>query len=345
MNFLDSISLGQFQVKGTIYGIHLSPDLKMAISTTEPAKIEQLLDKQNPITDLNDFPQAVIRLDDLSCIEISGPDSESFLQSQFTNDVSTLQTDSCQLNAYCNPKGRAFAVFRLLKNQETYNLLVPSDLASGLIKRLQIYRMRANVEIVQAEGVAILGTINIDLNSHDSDFHTHIVDQNRTLIIARDESASQILQKHATQIAESDLWRISEIVSGTPQIYTATSEEFIPQHINLDLLSGVSFSKGCYPGQEIIARLRYLGKMKQRMIAGIVQSETVIEPGQGVYTLDRAEQKSGLVVEAAQCGLTHYILCTVPSGYLEEGELRLQQSSGPVVDRLALPYTITLEKA
>lgn len=317
----------------------------MATSTTEPAAIEQLIDQTSAITNLDDFPQAVVTLDNLSCIEISGPDSKGFLQSQFTNDVSTLEPDSYQLNAYCNPKGRALAVFRLLKTDDTYSLLLPPDLAPGIIKRLQMYKMRAKVEIIEAEDAALIGAINLDLGNFKPSCRVLTVDQNRTMVIADHASANEILNNHAMQVAESDLWRISEIVSGTPQVYAATSEEFIPQHINLDLISAVSFSKGCYPGQEIVARLRYLGKMKQRMIAGTVQDETGIEPGQGVFTVERAEQKSGSVVEAVQCGAIYYVLCTVPSNYIDEGELRLRESSGPVVNRLPLPYPITLGKS
>ncbi|MEJ2177395.1 MAG: hypothetical protein P8Y12_05485 [Gammaproteobacteria bacterium] len=317
----------------------------MATSTTEPAAIEQLFDQTTAITNLDDFPQAVMTLDNLSCIEISGPDSEGFLQGQFTNDVSTLQPDSYQLNAYCNPKGRALAVFRLLKADDRYNLILPSDLAPGIIHRLQMYKMRAKVEIAEAEEVTLIGAINLDLRNRNSSCRVLSVDENRTMIVADHASANEILNNHTTQFAESDLWRIAEIVSGTPQVYSATSEEFIPQHINLDLISAVSFSKGCYPGQEIVARLRYLGKMKQRMIAGTVQDDRVIEPGQGVYTVERAEQKSGSVVEAVHCGSVYYVLSTVPSSYIDEGELRLRESSGPVLNRLPLPYPITLGKS
>jgi folate-binding protein YgfZ len=312
----------------------------MATSTTEPAAVEQFFDQTVSITHLDDFPQAVITLDNLSCIEISGPESEDFLQSQFANDVSTLQPDSYQLNAYCNPKGRVIAVFRLLKTDDTYNLLLPSDIAPVIIQRLQMYKMRAKVEIVLAEDTTLIGAINLDLEYRNPSCRFLSVDQNRTIVVADHASANEILHHHGAQSVESEVWRISEIVSGTPQVYTATSEEFIPQHINLDLISAVSFSKGCYPGQEIVARLRYLGKMKQRMIAGTVQDKMVIEPGQSVYTTERAEQKSGSVVEAVQCGSIYYVLCTVPSNYV-----RLREPSGPVVHHLPLPYPITLGKS
>ena len=133
---------------------------------------------------------------------------------------------------------------------------------------------------------------------------------------------------------DDDIWRLIDIHSGIPQIYAATAEAFIPQMINLDFVAGLSFTKGCYPGQEIVARLRYLGKVKQRMIAATVAINAA-QPGDPIYTAGN-EQKVGTIVDAVQTDKQEFtISTTAPAGVSEA----LQTSDGSKLNLISLPYS------
>ena len=302
-----------------------------------------LLGQDSQAVSLQDLPRTIMELDFLGCIRISGVDAAEFLQSQFTNDVEVLQSNPQQLNAYCNPKGRTISVFRLLRSDDSWYLILPVDLVSTVLKRLQLYKMRAKVELSHEESTSIIGGVNLSPQDIVGQGRRWSLDDTRVLLLAQRNQISQIAQINEANVADSNLWRVTEIVSGIPQIYESTREEFIPQHINLDVISAVSFSKGCYPGQEIVARLRYLGKMKQRMIAGTVRKSKDLTPGEPVFTVDRGDQKAGMIVETVGYEEINYVLTTVPSSHIESGEVRIGTAGGPVLERLPLPYSVSLE--
>lgn len=306
--------------------------------------IDDFFAREQPATDFESLPQTLVRLDEYRCIRFSGEDSESFLQSQLTNDIVVLKPGDHQINAYCNPKGRALSVFRLLRTEQEFYMLLPSDLAAALLKRLQLYKMRAKVEITLADNLLIVGALNFDIDNAGIFVHTWQLDAHRAIGLIDLKNQSDFETSYGNNLPGSELWRIGEIISGTPQVYESTSEEFIPQHINLDLISGISFTKGCYPGQEIVARLRYLGKLKQRMIAGAVTNATNCEPGSPVYISEKGDQKAGAIVESVQCGQAHYVLTTVPSGHIEKGVIRIGSPDGPVMNRITLPYPVTIDR-
>ena len=279
-----------------------------------------------------------------ACIAFSGEDALDFLQGQFTNDLASQQPGEQRINGYCNPKGRLLAVFRMLRDHDRWVMVIPRDLCDAMAKRLTLYRMRAKVTIEVLEDVQLIGiggTPETGLPDWAGDHVWQIDDQRWIALVARDGDSDVIPAMNP----DDRLWQIDEIRSGIPTVTGETSEQFIPQHINLDLVGGVSFSKGCYPGQEIVARLRYLGKLKQRMIGGTVVADESqsIQPGTPVFTPERGDTKAGLVVAAAADGSTHHLLINVPAGSIESGDLHIGAADGPVVDRVALPYDITIE--
>ena len=117
-------------------------------------------------------------------------------------------------------------------------------------------------------------------------------------------------------------------------VYAATAESLIPQHMNLDLVNGVSFTKGCYPGQEIIARLRYLGKLKQRMIIGLCKTMETQQPGNPVFTKERGAQKAGIIVDAVSAGTFQYLSVNVPASHLDSGDIHIGCQEGTVLQLL-----------
>jgi folate-binding protein YgfZ len=274
---------------------------------------------------------------------LTGDDSESFLQGQLTNDLSELNPGQSQLSAYCNPKGRILAIFRLLKTEEGYCLLCPRDLIDAMAKRLQLYKMRAVVKVIAHTDLQLIGLINNDCMIAEQTEWQCRIDDNRTIVAVTSNHYKE-LGSCDLPVTNSTLWKLTDIIAGQPQVYAATSEEFIPQQINLDLIDGVSFSKGCYPGQEIVARIRYLGKLKQRMIVGRAQTDHVLQPGTAVFGSDRPDQKAGMVVDAIELGDSQLFSAMVSAKYLESGDLTLVEPVGEKINRIALPYTVTLEK-
>ncbi|MCY3768836.1 MAG: hypothetical protein OXG56_05660 [Gammaproteobacteria bacterium] len=286
-----------------------------------------------------------IDLSHLSLLRVSGEDAETFLQGQFSNDTDSLPDGKAQIHAYCTPKGRAFATLQLLRNRNGFWVLLPADLAGPFMKRLKMFVMRAKVEIETdpdhfawgVTGMEDLSGVPSTVPGMQSVFEysprRHLVVSTRPIMTAPE--TGNVKTYHG------DLWRWLDIREGIPQVYATTSESFIPQNINLDLIDGISFKKGCYPGQEIIARIRYLGKPKHRMISGRVESGEPVREGTAIYLPERPGQKAGSVVDSVQTGIHCYeVSAMVPVVAVSDGRLSIHSASGPPLRRLSLPYAI-----
>lgn len=297
---------------------------------------------------------AVVALDSLGVIEVAGDDAREFLQGQFSNDIDAIvQLDDaanagpagCQLNAYCSPKGRVLAVIRVLRLRGKWWLLAPAALADSLVKRLRMFVLRAKVDIGMRE-LTRWGAINAPEVGASALRNGNIVCAEVAGIVPRRLIIGEAPAMQSIEVAPANtdaMWRLSDILSGIPQVYPATAEEFIPQFINLDRIGGISFTKGCYPGQEIIARLRHRGRVKQRMLAARARGIDALAPGDSVYA-DQAGGagdsggKIGMVVDAVciDAARGEYIFnCTAPSPLGEDAVL----SVGPVapVTRITPP--------
>ena len=288
-----------------------------------------------------------IDLSSLSLIQVGGTDAQTFLQGQFSNDINELKEHHCQLHAYCNPKGRTLAIIRIVRNQPDngFWMIVPRDMSDALISRLKMFVMRAKVTIQSDTEYSLFGLLG-DTKQGELVDSSYWVDCKlpqpipRRLIITRFSTISD-----NTPLYHADLWRWLDIQSGIPQVYTKTLGAFIPQTINLELVDGVSFKKGCFPGQEIIARIKYLGKPKQRLIIAELESDNPILPGDEIYSPIKPEQKSGLVVDAVKTESRHagnrwQLSAMIPATMIESGDLMLGSISGAKLTRIALPYPI-----
>ena len=309
----------------------------------------------------------LIDLSPLSLIRVSGDQSQSFLQGQFSNDINILDKNHCQLHAYCNPKGRTLAIIRIVRQEvrqdKGFWMIVPKDISESLISRLKMFVMRAKVDIQLDTEHGLLGMVGkaphvdltVDFTVDFTDFKyrvdsvvpRHLIITRFKDTVARDTAA--YLETGSNSLYHSDLWRWLDIQSGIPQVYAQTVGVFIPQTINLELVDGISFNKGCFPGQEIVARIKYLGKPKQRLVIAEVESNSCILPGDEIYSPaqsgQRSGQKSGLVVDAVKTGDSQFQLSAmVPATMVESGDLMIGSAAGPKLKRIDLPYTINPEK-
>jgi tRNA-modifying protein YgfZ len=303
----------------------------------------------------------------LGLLFVSGRDSETFLQGQATCDVSILTEHRSSLGALCNPKGRVITTFTILKTSGSgYLLLLPAELLEPVRQRLQRYVLRSDVRLEDvSDQWCVVGLSGqqpaplpaeqeielcdaIQSVARQADWITirmRSADE-RFLVLASTARAVTLWEQMADekQFSEHDsgLWMCHDIADGIPVIAQATSEAFVPQMINLDLLDGISFDKGCYTGQEVVARMHYLGKLKRRMYLGSGTSGQTPNPGDPVFDAKAAdEQRVGTIVMAACCAADQYhFLAVLQTASAESGDLRIDSPDGEPMTLRPLPYRL-----
>ncbi|WP_348766105.1 hypothetical protein [uncultured Salinisphaera sp.] len=239
----------------------------------------------------------------LGVIAVTGPDAADFLRAQLTNDVMRLGQDRHFLAAWCDAKGRAQMVARVCERDEGYWLVVPESLIGGLIKRLQMYVLRAAVKLHDGrDTLRIVGRRGGDLPAASRvrtagdavllGLSAGAGDEPRALEISPNEHG---VAQHPIATDAPD-WLAEEIDAGIPALAPATQGLFVPQMLNLHWLQAIDFDKGCYPGQEVIARLHYRGKLTRRMYRLFWQGEM---PAPGSDVLDDQGERAGTVLYAA----------------------------------------------
>lgn len=309
----------------------------------------------NPKLPLTAVGKAFCGLADLGLLRVSGEDAGIFLQGQSTCDVAALRPDGSCPGAFCNAKGRVIASFNIIRHDACYYLVVPADLAETIHKRLRIYVLRSKVSIENLTPhrgfVGLFGAGSKLPGGPVSDQSGNVLTipigqlSERTLIAAETATARRIWQDlqaspDYVQVRPS-AWRLKNIEEGLPSGTQATSEEFLPQMLNLDLLGGISYRKGCYTGQEVVARTHFLGHLKRRMFRLRTFGDREPEPGDPIYQADdAAEPRLGLVVTAAQESEQAFqLLAVLPLDRAGSTSLRLFRPDGPAVEFLTMPYT------
>lgn len=225
-------------------------------------------------------------LKDYGLLRCSGNDVQAFLQSQLTHDITLLTPGQAQLNGWCNPKGRLRALFRIWEQDRVYYLRCPQPLLTQILPQLSMFILRADVQID-----------NLSDRWHGYWSATDITTNTKPSQTVHVGSGWECWSEHQLEDATTAATPISasreaiEIQQGLPEIYTSSTAAFIPQMVNLDQLDGMSFTKGCYPGQEITARLKYLGEIKKRMqrvcIQGVPTNHTIC-PGDDIRSEEDA---------------------------------------------------------
>jgi folate-binding protein YgfZ len=305
----------------------------------------------------------IARLDALGLIAVTGDDAAHFLHNQLTNDVEHLGLAQVQLAGYCSPKGRLLATFLMWRDADTIMIQLPRELQPAIQKRLQMFVMRAKVKLndvtddyviqglVGTEVPALLSTLPASPYAADhSGIGTllRLPDSDglpRCQWISRRDNAdaAALLTQLQTRLkpASTSIWNRTAIHAGIPQITAATQEKFVPQMINYELIGGVNFKKGCYPGQEIVARSQYLGKLKRRMLLAQVDG-TDAAAGMEVFSSADPEQPCGMIVNAEPNGPdSSSCLVEIKRAAAEAGTVHLGARDGKVLQFLNLPYALT----
>jgi folate-binding protein YgfZ len=306
-------------------------------------------------------------LNQYGLLKVSGEDAQSFLQNLCSNDIKSITPTFAQLNSLNTAKGRVLATFLVWQYGTDYLLQLPNSLLTIIQKKLSMYVLRSKVKIedVSAQFVSF-GLSGKDaetlLNNHFSAPKEQMlsvkqVEATSVIRIGRDrfqinsppEIAIELwkqLSNHSRKVG-SHCWDWLNIQSGIPVVLLPTQEQFVLQMLNLDILNGVSFKKGCYPGQEIVARMHYLGKLKQRTFLAHVESETAPQPNDSLYSDDFSGQSSGSIVNAALAPNGGYdVLATLHINTVNSlQKVHLNTQDGAVLNFLELPYSFPIEKA
>ncbi len=301
----------------------------------------------------------VADLSQLGVIAFHGEDTAAFLQGQLTNDVRAVDADSAQWNGYCSPKGRLLANFLVWRQGEEYRLQLSGDILPAVLKRLSMFILRAKVKARDASdetvrlvvagaqaaqavraALGMLPEAPMRSAAAEAGLVVRVGADKFVLSVAPERAADvwQALRPFATPVG-APVWDWLRLSAGIPMIVAATQEHFVPQMVNFEAIGGVSFQKGCYPGQEIVARSQYLGKLKRRMFLAHVDAEAA--PGDNLYSTDMDGQPSGSVVNAAPApGGGFDLLAVLQLESAAHHALHLKALDGPALTLKPLPYAL-----
>ena len=303
---------------------------------------------------------------DQGLIAIAGDDAAKFLHSQLTNDVEGLGTGQVRFAGFCTPKGRLQASFLMWRDSQAIYLQLPRAIQPPLQKRLSMFVMRAKAKLRDATEEAPFAAVlalggaaaeaalarHVDtlpaapMSKTDGAFGSVLrlndaFGAPRYLWLASSEAAQTALPalQETLALGGNQAWRLAAIHAGEPQVSSATQEQFVPQMINLELLGGVNFKKGCYPGQEIVARTKYLGKIKRRAALATI-GNAAARAGDEVFSGADPDQPCGMVVNAAPNGTGGAdALVEIKLAALGES-VHLGSSTGAAVKFLPMPYSL-----
>jgi tRNA-modifying protein YgfZ len=275
------------------------------------------------------------QLPQLATIMVSGADARSYLQGQLTADLDTLDPNRVQLACCNSPQGRVQAVFWILQRDDGIALVLPAALVESTVLRLRKYVLRAKAKIEAAKHLQIaVAPAASDLSLSDSVSHREIDGVSYFSLPGVD--GVMLLGAFSAPIdaAAEHRLHLSHVRAGLPQVYPATHEAFVAQMLNIDLLGGINFEKGCYTGQEIIARAHFRGTVKRRMF---LFHSTAPSPAPGTRVL-AGEQHAGDVVDSVDTEGGSDILAVVSLAQL--GAPLHVDGQGAVLNRLPLPYQV-----
>jgi folate-binding protein YgfZ len=245
----------------------------------------------------------------LTVIHVHGEDASKFLQGQLTNDINKYNDTQSQLSAHLNNKGRIIANFIILSTQKNdYFLITPKNIEAIILPRLKMFVLRSKVTIEVSDLIPVLDS------NHTQDKAAFKIG-NQYLMLTDDATK--------LELTNDSEWHKLLVDNNLPFIYLETSQQIIPQQVNLELMGGVNFQKGCYTGQEIVARTHYLGKVKRRLVK--FTSSTKPEIGQTITSPTIDNQEIGFVVDYFQESNNYHGLASLQLDYIADAQLSNQK--------------------
>ncbi|MGA1561628.1 MAG: YgfZ/GcvT domain-containing protein [Gammaproteobacteria bacterium] len=297
-------------------------------------------------------------------IGVHDAEAATFLQGQFTNDIQSVSETHSQRSAWCSAKGRVLATMRIVQRGESYYLHLPMELAESTLKRLRMFVMRAKVTVEDDSAAwvqfglagnradellaSVAGEIPREVDACVTHPNFSLVrlagERPRFLILCSPDHAQKLwtqLQVQARPVG-AFAWRLLKIRAGVPQVRGETQEAFVPQMLNFEVLNGVSFTKGCYPGQEVVARMQYLGTLKRRMFPILFKTDAVVTPGTELHSPgSKSGQGAGKIVDAQRNGDGEWEgLAVLEMAASERGDVFLDEAQTIPITIGTLPYAL-----
>ncbi len=297
-------------------------------------------------------------------ISIDGEDAADFLQGQLTNDVREVTNELSQLSAYCTHKGRMLANFKLFKRDNTYFISLPQGLLESILKRISMFILMAKVSMKDSSNALVkIGVSGPKADEQLGEIITELPTEVYAVtringysiikcpgLIPRYEIYGELddmktlwgnLDVNAAP-AGSHIWEMLSIQAGIPTITLETSEAFVPHMTNMQLINGVNFQKGCYSGQEVVARMQYLGKLKRQMFHVTIETAEDVKAGDKLYCEGSTSgQGTGQIVNAQlNTNGTVSALAVIDIKDANTGKLQLHDENGPAITLQTLPYAL-----
>jgi folate-binding protein YgfZ len=320
--------------------------------------VEYFGDTPTPFPEIQNIP-VLCDLSQFGLLKVSGEEAQSFLQNLLSSDVREVSNQQAQISSLNTAKGRMLATFLLWQTGTDYFLHLPNSLCSAILKRLSMYILRTKVKIefasdqqiclgVCGEGATTLlqqhfGTVPqtaLSTEQHDTANIIRVSQQQFLIHTTLEHAPALWLQLAASALsAGSVCWDWYNIRNGIPVVTPTTQEQFVPQMANLELIGGVNFKKGCYPGQEIVARMQYLGKSKRRMYLAHINGKA--QPGEPLFSAEGESQNCGMVANASiapdgGCDLLAVVMISTH----DTQSIHLGSLEGEALQFLPLPYAI-----
>lgn len=331
------------------------------IVTFGQAELERFLIKNGPV---------LTSLTHQGLIKVTGSEAHAFLQGQLSSDITNVTDNTAQLSAYCDPQGQVLAIFLVFKYKGDFYLSFDGSLKDSVLKRLTMFVMRSDVQLSDVSNTLIhigfageFGDLDIQrrLNTKVKEvYESGLIDiegMEEVCVVKVPGPyhkyelfgpADQVQQVWKSLRSNSDLtnsydWNLLNIAAGVPEVTSATSAQFVAQFLNLDKLDAISFKKGCFPGQEIIARMHYRGKITKRMFRIRFEEALDLSIGDNLILKDAQEKSHKLTVINANPDIFNGTLClaigTLKSLEAVEGDLMTESGQPAVIE--PLPYTLT----
>lgn len=297
---------------------------------------------------------AAARLPTLGLLSCEGDDARSFLHAQLTSDIAGLGAQQARRAGWCSAKGRLMATFLVVPHGAGFLLQASRDLVPAVTKRLSMFVLRAKARLADASdawsqtgfwgagaaaelagrGLRIPAEI-LGCAASGSSIVVRVAEE-RFLLLSPAAAGDRVSE--VSTDAGEEAWFLQDIRDGHPRVLLATQEQFVPQMVNLERIGAVDFQKGCYPGQEIVARTQYRGVLKRRMVRA--RASVAALPGDELFADEPADQAAGVVVNAAPrpdggCEMLAVLQISAIDG---GGAIRLRSPGGPTLERLPLPY-------
>jgi folate-binding protein YgfZ len=294
-------------------------------------------------------------------LAVRGPDASKLLQGQLTCNLNYLDAHSASLGARCTPKGRMLSSFRILQQGDGYLLAMAAELLVEQLAELQKYAVFSKSKLTDESALwvrfglqgadTLLASLGLELPVASDSIARHgeliavRLSDGRSELWAPAAAAEQIQAQLSAQLPQAALnsWLLAQVRAGIGQVFGATREAFIPQMINLQALGGVSFKKGCYTGQEIVARMQYLGKLKRRLYRLSLADGEIPAVASGIFSPIHASSV-GEVVLAARSENGVELLAVLQEDALNDGRIHLASLEGSALQRLELPYELDFDR-